>query len=353
MKQQQGSEPDSLAPQPVQSPAAMPLQPAIAAILRAQASAGNAAVARAILARDDVPFAGAPLTGFNPVFTPQEMPIAVAMKVDGYLETMRLSIQMHNSDGTSSMPELVNQIRQNVPDALTVTPYQIEMEVSKKLGTDTPPAARAKASSDGNAAQLEASILNSLPKPPTEFKIYAGPGSLAFSLSGIEAKAGPVTAKVSPSGGEVGVKEGDKSVTGSASFKGDSFGLKATAGNASFDASISKDDTTKQWSKWSANVKIPIAGGETVEERPPIEDITASVAKAQSAISDVINYLRNGGSPTDDFVKTKMGDIKPAISKVSSAVEQRKGPKASVKLSVGGGDPKLGTYGTISLVVEF
>jgi hypothetical protein len=75
--------------------------------------------------------------------------------------------------------------------------------------------------------------------------------------------------------------------------------------------------------------------------------------KAQAAIAGVIAHLQAGGSPTDDFVKSKMGDIKPAITKVSSAVEQRKGPKASVSVSVGAGDPKLGTYGLVSLVIEF
>jgi hypothetical protein len=54
-----------------------------------------------------------------------------------------------------------------------------------------------------------------------------------------------------------------------------------------------------------------------------------------------------------EFVKTKPGAIKPALSKVSAAVEQRKGPAARVKFSVGTGDPKLGSYGTVSLVIEF
>ena len=98
---------------------------------------------------------------------------------------------------------------------------------------------------------------------------------------------------------------------------------------------------------------MPIAGGETVEERPPVEEVTESVIAAQGAIGDVVQHLREGGSPTDDVVKAKMGLIKPAIDKVGNAVEQRKGPQASVKVTVGTGDPKLGTFGTVSLVIEF
>jgi hypothetical protein len=321
--------------------------PAHAHLLRLQATAGNAAVARAVLARE--------LPALVPPIRVEEMPPAVAGKGAAYLETMRLAIQLRKQDGTISMPEVVNMVRQNVPEALSATPFQIELVVTDTLKGDAPPYARAAQSADGRSAQLEASILNQLPKPPKELKLYAGPGSLSFSLSGVEAqvKAGPVTATADKDGGKVTVKEGDVTVTGTGSFAGDAFGLKASVGAASFDASIHKDGGTKQWSKWQANVKIPIAGGETVEERPPTAEITESVMKAQAAIADVIAHLQAGGSPTDDFVKGKMGDIKPAISKVSAAVEQRKGPKASVGVSVGGGDPKLGAYGLVSLVVEF
>jgi hypothetical protein len=100
-------------------------------------------------------------------------------------------------------------------------------------------------------------------------------------------------------------------------------------------------------------VKIPIVGGETVEARPPIEELTQSVVEAQAAIVAVANHLRDGGSPTDEFVKTNMAKIKPALSKVSAAVEERKGPQASLHFSVGTGDPKLGSYGMVSLVIEF
>jgi hypothetical protein len=325
-----------------------------AQLLRLQATAGNAAVARAVRA-GRLPALARDLAPLVPAITPQPMPAGIAMRVSAYLETMRLSIQLRNGAGTISMPELVNLVRQNVPEALQATPYQIEVVIAETLGSGTPPAARATQSADGRSAQLEASILNHLPKPPKELKLYAGPGSLSFSLSGVEAavKAGPVTATATQDGATVKVKDGDASVTGTASFQGDAFGLKASIGGASFDASVHKDSTTKQWSKWQASVKIPIAGGETVEERPPTEEITASVMKAQAAIADVIAHLQAGGSPTDDFVKQKMGDIKPAISKVSGAVEQRKGPQASVKLSVGSGDPKLGSYGMVSLVINF
>jgi hypothetical protein len=251
------------------------------------------------------------------------------------------------------MPEVVAQVRREVPETQSTTAFQVEMEVRDVLGSDQPPDQRTTQTSQGDAAQLQARVSNALPKVPTEFKINAGPGTLAFSLSGIEAKAAGVTVKAGPSGAEADVKKGDVSAGATASFAGDAFGVKASVGTASFDASIAKDPATKTWSKWSANFKFPIIGGETVEARPPIDEISQSVVQAQSAIAEVVAYLQNGGSPTDDFVKTKLAAIKPAISKVSAAVEQRKGPKASVKVSAGGGDPTLGTSVVVSLVIEF
>src|SRR3954454_8150340 len=215
-----------------------------------------------MLQRDDLP------SVIPKVAPPQEAPAAI----QAYLERMRLAVQLRNQDGTMSMPELVNWVRQNVPEALQATIFQIQMVITDVLGTDTPPPTRKQASADGRSAQVEASILNSLPEPPKELKIYAGPGTLTLGFMGsVELKAGPVKVDADKDGGNVTVKDGDKSVTGSASFAGDAFGLKATMGNASFDAQLKKDDATKQWSHFTANVKIPIAGGETVEGRPPVD----------------------------------------------------------------------------------
>jgi hypothetical protein len=324
-----------------------PLTPEQEQALKLQTGVGNAAMARAMLNRQ--------LPELVPrIQAPAPMDGAIKMRVVAYLERMRLAIQLHNEQGTISMPELVNQIRQNVPEALAATPYQIEVVITEILAGDTPPPVRKVVTPDGRSAEVEARILNSIPKPPKELRIHAGPGTLTFAFSG-EAKlqAGPVTATADKDGGSVTVKEGDASVTGKASFAGDSFGLKASVKGLSFDAQIRKDSGTKQWSKFAATVKIPIAGNETVEDRPPLEEITESVMQAEAAIDDVVAHLAQGGSPTDEVVKAKMALIKPAFEKVGQAVEQRKGPQASVKVTVGTGDPKLGSYGVVSLVIEF
>jgi hypothetical protein len=323
------------------------LTPDQEALLKLQSGAGNAAVSRAVLARE--------LPSIIPKLDPPKpMDDAIKQQVVAYVQKMHVAIQDMNLHGTISMPEVVNWVRQNVPASLAATPFQIEQVVVEVLGVDTPPASRKVVSADGRSAEVEARILNSLPKPPKEFKIYAGPGTLTFAFSGSATyKAGPVTATADKDGGSVTVKEGDKSVTGKGSFAGDAFGLKASVKGLSFDAQIKKDSATKEWSHFTANVKIPIAGGETVEGRPPNEEISEAVMKAEGAIEDVIAYMAAGGSPTDEAVTSKMGVIKPALDKVSAAVEQKKGPQASLKITVGTGDPKLGSYGVVSLVINF
>jgi hypothetical protein len=276
------------------------------------------------------------------------------MKVVAYLEKMRLAIQLRIEEGAISMPELVNQVRQSVPESLTYKPFDIEVVISETLGGLTPPATRKIVTADGRSAEVEAKILNAIPKPPKELKIYAGPGTLTFGFSGeASIKAGPVTVKGDKDGGSVTVKDGDTSVTGKGSFTGESFALKASVKNLAFEAQIRKDSGTKEWSKFNATVKIPIAGHETVEGRPPNEEITEAVMASEAAIKDVIGHIASGGSPTDEVVKQKMALIKPGLEKVTEAVEKRKGPQASLKITVGTGDPKLGSYGMVSLVVEF
>lgn len=316
-------------------------------MLKLQTGVGNAAIARAMLNRQ--------LPDLVPrLQPPQPMEDAIRMKVVAYLEKMRLAIQLRNAEGALSMPELVNQVRQNVPEALAATPFQIEMVITEVLAGDTPPPVREVVTPDGRQQQLAARILNSIPKPPKELQLHAGPGTLSFAFAGeVKAQAGAVTAKADKDGGAVTVKQGDASVTGQAAFAGDSFGLKASIKGLSFDAQVRKDASTGQWSKFTTNVKIPIGGDETVEDRPPLEELTEAVVQAEAAINEVVAHLAQGGSPTDEVVRSKMALIKPAFEKVGEAVEQRKGPQAGLKLTVGTGDPKLGTYGVVSFVVQF
>ena len=100
------------------------------AFMRLQNGVGNAALARRMMHRDYDLSLGLPKVG-----APEPAPAAIAAPIKAYLEKMRLAIQLRNSDGTSSMPELVNEIRQHVPEALQATIFQIQMVITDVLGS--------------------------------------------------------------------------------------------------------------------------------------------------------------------------------------------------------------------------
>ncbi len=107
------------------APAAGPAGPA-ATILALQRSAGNAAVTR-MLARAPgdapimLPGLNTPLTpgiGGGPIYLDQP-PMSVQMAVDAYLDNHTADILEKVMAGTISVPEMVAELRQKVPQAAT------------------------------------------------------------------------------------------------------------------------------------------------------------------------------------------------------------------------------------------
>ena len=141
---------------------------------------------------------------------------AIKMRVVAYLERMRLAIQLHNREGTISMPELVNQdpperARRRSPPRRTRSRWLItetRRERRRPVRKVVKPDGRSARSRRGSELDPEAAEGAQDPRRP---------GTLTFAFSG-EAKlqAGPVTATADKDGGSVTVKEGDASVTGKA-----------------------------------------------------------------------------------------------------------------------------------------
>jgi hypothetical protein len=250
------------------------------------------------------------------------------------------------------MPEVIAGIRQEVPESLTVEAWQLGPIVSDVMGRETPPPTRAKPSGAGTAAELEASIANAFPKPPTSVKLVNRAGSLELSVSGIEVKtkvAGVgVTAKADKESGSVTASKGDVSVTAQASFKGDSVGLTTKVGDVSFGAKLEKQNGT--WSKWSMDLSIPLVG-DASEPQVPTDELRETVDKAHAAVGRIVSHLAAGGSPTDDVVKKAMEDVKPAIEGVSKARQAPKGP--SVTIGVKGSGGSSGLAGSATLTITF
>ena len=326
-----------------------------ATILALQRSAGNAAVTR-MLARapGDAPIM---LPGLNTPYTPGpgsslglgQVPVGVQMAVDRYLDDHTATILQRVMAGTISVPEMVAELRQKVPQAATVDASAIAGLVGSHRFSNATlhiPDVRGKVDASGLTKQAEASIANALPSVPTSVSLRGSAGTLTLSISGVKlqtAKDGVhITAEAGPS---VEAKKGDVSAGASAKWDGSEFGIKTQVKDAKLDGKVSKD-AAKGWS-WSAGLVMPLWGSEI----DVVPDLAKVVSDAQDAIGESIAYIQGGGSPKDSYVTDRLAKIKPAIDAAQRTAGANKGPSATLRASVGGGAGGL-TAG-LTLTVEF
>lgn len=323
-------------------------------VLALQRTAGNAAVARALLARQ--PGTASPLAlpglGLGGPILPEPIPAHVESAVRAWLEMRRIGIGISVQQGATSMPEVVAQIRAAVPAAREIAPYEVEMLVRDVMGRETPPATRGRPSAGSAESEIAARIANALPRPPTSIKLSSSAGKLELSLDGLEAStkygSAKVTAKAGKDEAEASISGAGAKVTATGSYKGDAFGLKTEVRGVSFAAKVQRENDA--WSKWSMKLTVPVLGP-AVSARPPAAELTEAVQKANAAVATVVAHLHAGGSPTDDVVKKALADIKPAFEAVSKATAAPKGPAVTVGVGVQGG---AGTWSAgVSLVIEF
>jgi hypothetical protein len=323
-------------------------------VLALQQSAGNAAVTRAIVARDpDTPTSlqftkpptlvlGAP----NPLLYAAALAPDVEKAVDAYLANQKAGILVGVAGGTISMPEVIDQVRRKVPEAATASPEAIRARVNYMVGDV--PAHRGKPDLGGKQAEKAASIANMLPSPPTSVTISASQTSLKIGIEGAELKTAKDgvhgTVKADQDGASVEAKKGDVKVGASGKWDGSSFALKTEVSGVKFGGKVERKG--EGW-KWSGGLVFQLAGDE-VDELP---DIGGVVSSAHGAIADSLGHLRDGGSPTDAYITGRMGQIKPAIDAVGKVAARSGKSGATVRVTASGDDG--GFTAGVSLVVVF
>ena len=85
-----------------------------------------------------------------------------------------------------------------------------------------------------------------------------------------------------------------------------------------------------------------------MEELP---DFGSAVSGAHSAIGDSLGHLQRGGSPTDQYVKDRMGQIKPAIDAAGKVAARSGKSGATLRVTASGEDG--GFTAGVSLVIVF
>ena len=330
-----------------------------AAIIALQRSAGNAAVTR-MLARapGDAPIVlpglNTPLTpgiGGGPIYLDQ-VPMSVQMPVDTYLDNHTAEILEKVLAGTISIPEMVAELRQKVPQAATISASALAGLVAGHRFSNATlkiPDVRGKVDSTGLTKQAEASIANSLPSVPTSVSLSGSAGTLTLSISGVQLKTAKdgthVTVDAGKDGPSVEVKKDDVSAGASAKWDGTEFGIKTQVKDAKLDGKVSKDPA-KGWT-WSAGLVMPLWGSEI----DVVPDLSKVVSDAQDAIGESVAYIQGGGSPKDSYVTDRLAKIKPAIDAAQRAATKSKGPAATLRANVGGGGG--GFTAGVTLTVEF
>jgi hypothetical protein len=322
---------------------APPAQPPPAhRLLDLQRGAGNAAVARAVLARD-APVAAPGITlGPNAQLWGKPLAPGVEKAVDTYLTQHKAGFLTEALAGRLSLPEVVDQVRRNVPEAADAAPIAIEGRVGLIVGSI--PYRRTKRDLAAQNIEYAARIANLLPKPPTSVTIGSSQTSLTVRIAEAELKTGAVTVKADDEGGEAEVKKGGAKVGVSGKWDGSSFGLKTELEGVKFGGKVERKG--ESW-KWSGGLVFQIAGDE-VDELP---DIGSAVSGAHSAIADSLGHMQRGGSPTDQYVKERMGRIKPAIDAAGKVAARSGKSGATLRVTASGEDG--GFTAGVSLVIVF
>jgi hypothetical protein len=323
--------------------------PAPPPLLVLQQSAGNAAVARAVLARDPAQVAG-PVPGItlgpNPLLAGKPLPADVERAVDAYLTQHRAGYLREVLDGRLSLPEVVDHVRRNVPEAADAAPLAIEARIGLIVGNV--PYRRTKRDLAAQNIEYAARIANLLPKPPTSVTIGASQTSLTIRLVEAELKTAKDgvhgSVKGDREGAEAEVKKGAVKAGVSGKWDGSAFGVKTEVGVVKFGGKVERKGDS--W-RWSGGLVFRLAGDE-VDELP---DVGGVVASAHDALADSLAFVRGGGDPGDAYVTGRMGQIKPAIDAVGKVAERSGKSGATLRVTASGEDG--GFTAGVSLVVVF
>jgi hypothetical protein len=284
-----------------------------------------------------------PLLTPPPLWKPPELDAAVETAVDKWLSDQRALMTLEVAEGRLSMPEVIDRVRRWVPSAASADTMAIRFRVNAILGHV--PDTRTKATLGGQKAEMEARLSNLFPTPPTSVTFGSSTHSVTLGINGAQVKIPGTTYKATPEGPSVETKDGSVKVGTSGSWDGKSFGIKTEVSGIKLSGKVKQD--AGKWS-WSAGLTIPLTG-EEVDEYP---DVGKVVSDTHDAITESVGHVRGGGSPTDSYVRDRLGKIKPAIDAASRINKRADKPSVTLRVKATGDDQGGWTVGA-SVVIEF
>lgn len=238
-------------------------------------------------------------------------------KIVAYLDKDREAHVRNIKSVMTSLPELVDRVRRNVPEARDASIFELE-QVVKEWSPVPVPVSRQGWDVAGLEKELKARISINLPDIPTEIEIKRSFGSIKVSVKGVETTVpvGPVALK-----GEV-TTGGDKSV-----------GFETSVGPLKFAAKV--DPTTiGNELKWEMQLGFP----ETESMVPLFAKLPEVFSEANSAIVKAAGEMR-AGVPLGE-VKKNLEPVKAALE-AFSAIKAFKGAAFGVKVEGEGANVKV------------
>jgi hypothetical protein len=312
-----------------------PAPPAPHPLLALQSTAGNQAVARALLLRDS---AVTVLPGLNTQLDPAIMAgldkrqKEVQAKVRAWL-TQNLDAVRGQVVTGMSLPEVIDLVRTNVPEATELAPET----VGKCAQAAVAPMMIAPHRLEHREKELAAELRNALAKVPTELKIGGAGAWAKISISGLEAAAkvggADVTAEAGPSSASAGVKKGGAEAKAEYDWDEKTIALDTKVGPIGLGGKIGMAKSGRA-DTWELHIGVPRAGA----LGPLLPSTQKAVRGGGEAVSGIIRHLRAGGKPGDSVVQEHLKTIKDGIEPLSKLTEEN---ATSFGVSVTGDGPDV------------
>jgi len=317
--------------------------PAPDALLALQATAGNQAVARALLQRDSIGLITqqAPVQvvpGLNTQLDPSIMAgldkrqKEVEARVRAWMVQHQAEIQGQVVAGMS-LPEVIDLVRTNVKEAAELAPET----VGKLAQAVVSPMSIAPHRLEQREKELAAELRNAMAKVPTELKVGGAGAWAKISISGLEAavKAGgaDITGEAGPSSGSVGVKKGGAEAKAEVDWDEKTIALDTKVGPIGLGGKIGMGKGGSA-DKWEIHIGVPRAGA----LGPLLPSTQKAVGQAGEAVTGIIRHLRAGGKANDTVVQDHLKTIKKGVEPLSKLTAEN---AVSFGVSVSGDGPDV------------
>lgn len=248
---------------------------------------------------------------------------AIKKSVREYLEKQREVLLAQVAKGMA-MTEIVDNVRQNVPDATKLALQQIE-ELARSTYDGVPiPAHRLSGTSGWDNSEL-AAIVRNVMGLPTKLSIERPFGWVKLSVSGYE----------------VGLRKGGAEISAEAGWD-QSFGMKGKVGPVHFGGVVKPPDKPGGNVTWEAQLAFPEEGAMV----PMLDGLGGMMGTANKSMTSLASEALTRGMPNVEQIGKAVEPIKEAMSGLG-AIAKANRPSFGVKVT--GDGPGITVQATITV----